>query len=338
MLALLMPEVTVRADVVTFEGLAFPEIEDDSWTHLSFCTPVRWIQDGWLFQVVDFDCNPPPHGDYDAYNRSLADFVGMEQFFIEFRMQTDGDQSEIPFGSPAGLAAGGFSVVSYDFFISRDLVRFQRDDFQVTVFVEIEPNSFHTYRVELYGADQYFIYIDGEVINSGVPGGPFPDNEKNVIGWLARASYLPNTTQWDYVRLGTLPQNSSGDFQSDGEVGPDDLYYFQECFSTPAGSWAGCAWADMDFDGGVDCDDWALFLAAWTDPADPPPLPPCDNPADLDGDGDVDAADLAQLLAAWGPCRQPCTPGDPAQTCPTDFDGDCTVNAADLAELLSNWG
>ena len=325
--------VTVRGDVVTFEAVDFPEIEDDSWTRLPFCTPVRWVQDGFLLQEVDFDCNPPPHGDQDSYSRSLADFVGEEEFFIEFRMQTDGDQSELPFGAPAGLAVGGFSAVAYHFTISRDLVRFQRDfDSQVTVFVEIEPNSFHTYRIELHGGDQYFIYIDGEIINSGVPGGPFPDHEKNVIAWLARAAHLPNITQWDYVRLGTTPQNSSGDFNTDSAVDFYDLYYFQECLTTEAGGWAGCTWADMDFSGGVDCTDWELFLEAWTDPADPPGMAECAIPPDFDGNGQVGAFDLAILLGSWGPCPEP-----PAN-CPADLDDSGFVNAFDLAMLLGSWG
>ena len=333
MLVLLMAAALVRADVVTFEGVDFPEIEDDSWEHLPFCAPARWIRDGFLMQELDFDCNPPPYGDWDAYSRSLADFVGEQEFFIEFRMQTDGDQSEIPFGSPAGLAAGGFSAVAYHFTISRDLVRFGRDHFQETVYVEIEPNSFHTYRVELYGAAQYFIYIDGEIIMSGVPGGAYPNHEKNVLPWLGSASYLPNMTQWDYVRLGTTPQNFSGDFNSDGQVDFYDLYYFQECLTTEAGGWAGCVWADMDFSGATDCDDWVLFLKAWTDPADPPAMPGCDcAPPDLDCNGSVGPFDLALLLGNWGLCPEP-----PAN-CPADLDGDGIVNAFDLAILLGSLG
>ena len=59
---------------------------------------------------------------------------------------------------------------------------------------------------------------------------------------------------------------------------------------------------------------------------------------DLTGDGAVNAIDIAQLLGAWGPCDEPCTPGDPADTCPADFTGDCLVAAFDLANLLGNWG
>ncbi len=328
----IMAAEIAHGGVVTFEGLAFPEIEDDSWVPTPQCEPDRWIEDGWLLQHVELGCWPPPGGDQDRYVRSLADFIGEEEFFIEFRMFTDGESSEIPGVAPSSLVAGGFSVASYDFVISRDLVRFQRDAFVVTVFVEIEPNISHTYRIELYGGDLYFIYIDGEVIDSGVPGGPFPDHEKNVIAWRALAWFLPNTTQWDYVRLGTIPQDGSGDFNTDGEIDFDDLYFFQECLSGPQGSWPGCAWSDMDGDVDVDCDDWSGFVNAWTDPADPPCMPTCDcDPADLNGDGAVGPFDLAILLGAWGPCPD-------EAPCPPDFNGDGIVNAPDLAQLLGSWG
>lgn len=63
---------------------------------------------------------------------------------------------------------------------------------------------------------------------------------------------------------------------------------------------------------------------------------PC--PGNLNDDSTVGAADLAFLLGAWGPCPDPCTPGDPDDTCDEDFDGDCAVGAADLATLLGAWG
>ncbi len=62
------------------------------------------------------------------------------------------------------------------------------------------------------------------------------------------------------------------------------------------------------------------------------------NPADLDANGMVGPFDLALLLGNWGPCPDPCTPGDPAQTCPADLNGDCQVEAFDLAILLGSWG
>lgn len=60
--------------------------------------------------------------------------------------------------------------------------------------------------------------------------------------------------------------------------------------------------------------------------------------ADLNADCEIEAADLAMLLGAWGPCPEPCTPGEPDETCPADLDGDCEVEAFDLALLLGAWG
>ena len=112
----------------------------------------------------------------------------------------------------------------------------------------------------------------------------------------------------------------------------DDLPYFQECLTTDAGGWPGCEWADMNFDGQTNCDDWALFLAAWSDPADPPGMPECAVPPDFDGDGQVGAFDLAILLGSWGLCP------DPPGACAPDLDGDGLVGPFDLAILLGNWG
>jgi hypothetical protein len=205
-----------------------------------------------------------------------------------------------------------------------------RDNTLPIVFVDIEPGVPHTHRLELRGDESYTWYIDGEIVDSGIPEGSFPTFNPNV-NLRAKASWLPNSTRWNYVRWGTIPEYE-GDFNSDGQVDFYDLYFFQECLTTEAGGWRGCAWADMNFDGDTDCDDWTLFLKAWTDPADPPGIPECDcAPADLDCSGSVNAFDLAILLGNWGPCPDP-------DDCPADIDGDGFVNAFDLAILLGNWG
>ncbi|MCH8880777.1 MAG: hypothetical protein IID34_12965, partial [Planctomycetes bacterium] len=247
-------------------------------------------------------------------------------------METDADQSEIPWGGCGRLSAWSNGPVNYVFFIASDLVKLNRDNTLPIIFVEIEPGIPHTYRLELYGADLYVWYIDGEVVDSGLPEGAYPSFNPNM-NFGAKASWLPNTTQWDYIRYGTIASASSGDFDSDEEVDFYDFYFFQECLLPPAGFWPGCAWADMDADGDTDCDDWALFLDAWTDPADPPGVPECDcAPPDLDCNGSVGPFDLALLLGNWGPCP------DPPANCPADLDFDGFVNAFDLAMLLGSWG
>lgn len=320
---------TVIGDVVTYEGTSFPEEADKSWEYTPSCDPERWIEDGWLFQNVGVGCGGPPEGDKDRYIRSLADFVGEEQFFIEWRMQTDGESSEITGVAPASMVAGGFFTVAYHFTISRDLVRFQRDAFVVTVFVDIDPEVPHTYRLEQYGAAEYIVYVDGEVIDAGIPGHAYPNDQNDVMAWRAKSWFLENNIKWDYVRLGTIPQDGSGDFNSDGEVNDDDFYFFQECITDPdAGSWRGCSWADFDFDGDVDCDDWQQFQLAWTDPGNPPCLSLCECCADLNADGAVDVSDLLDLLAVWGTC----------QDCQADLDSDGSVGVVDLLQLIGAWG
>ncbi len=63
---------------------------------------------------------------------------------------------------------------------------------------------------------------------------------------------------------------------------------------------------------------------------------PC--PGNLNDDDEVGPFDLALVLGAWGQCPDPCTPGDPEDTCAPDFDGNCAVEAFDLAIVLGSWG
>jgi len=69
---------------------------------------------------------------------------------------------------------------------------------------------------------------------------------------------LESTTRWDYIRYGTIPDDASGDFDSDGDVDADDAYFFVDCLLGPGSLWPGCAWADMNADG----DDVQAFVDA----------------------------------------------------------------------------
>ncbi len=136
------------------------------------------------------------------------------------------------------------------------------------MFVDIEPDVFHTQRLELYGASLYIWYIDGQIVDSGIPEGPYPFFFP-VLVWGANPWFFENTTEWDYVRYGTIPNNASGDFNGDALITLADFYFFDECY---AGSGPnvdvgpGCRWADMDQDGDVDFQDFARFQRAFTDP------------------------------------------------------------------------
>ncbi|MHC4063646.1 MAG: hypothetical protein ACYSUI_03990 [Planctomycetota bacterium] len=253
------------ADVVAFEASSFPEQE--GWSRITYCTPERSIQDGWLHQAVEpGQCGSPPGGDRDLYARSIADFDGAPTFFVEWRIEADGDRSELPWGAPAVLSAWSQGPVTYWFAIARDQVEFVQDDFVVVLYVDLEPGLPHTLRLELYGARLYVWYIDTEIVHSDVPGALYPSYTPSIT-WGAQSAYLESNVKWDYIRYGTIPEPGSGDYDSDGTVDLDDLYFFQECLSnggpeTDAGP--GCRFADFDDDTDVDLDDYAAFAAAFT--------------------------------------------------------------------------
>ncbi|MCH8852298.1 MAG: hypothetical protein IID41_06545 [Planctomycetes bacterium] len=332
LLVVVLHPTLVSAQVVSYEAASLPE--DDGWEIFQlYCDPTVWTEDGWLFHDVQMcEDADPPEGQVAAYDRSVADFMGADTFFVEWVVETTADRSEIPFGGGAALSAWSFGGVNYVFFIARDQAKLNRDNTLPIIFVDIDPGVPHHYRLALFGSALYVWYLDGELVDSGVPEGPYPSVNPN-INLSAKARDLPNVTKWDYVRYGTIPADGSADFDSDDQVDAADLYFFQECLTTEAGGWAGCAWADMDGSGDVDCTDWALFVKAWSAPDSAPCLPTCGdcNPADFNHDGQVGPFDLATLLAAWGPCVD-------CEDCPPDLHGDCEVGPADLAMLLGSWG
>jgi len=283
---LLLIATTVRSDVFSYESTSFPE--DAGWEVVSqFCDPETWLLDGWYFQLVAPGCGGPPGGDQDEYTRSIEEYEGTPEFFIEWRVSTDGDASEINGSAPAVLAAGGHGAVLYHFTIARDQVRFLRDTLLPILWIDIEPGIPHTYRLELYGEELYVWYIDGQVVDAGVPEGAYPSSTPS-ISWRAKSWYLPSTTRWDYIRYGTIPQPGSGDFDSDGDVDLTDYYFFHDCLTGPlstdnaepatgepqldtgsgsaGASFPGCTWADFDADRDVDFHDFGAFQAAFTGP------------------------------------------------------------------------
>lgn len=312
--------------IVSYEAAAFPET--DGWIHYQVeFQAERFIEDGWLFQVAEI----LEYHESDTYYRSLAEFTGSDTFFVEWVTGSNGPSEAIPWVAPVVLTAYGTLNIIYHFTIADDLVRLILlvGDPGMDVWVEIGPGV-HTYRLELYGTNQILWFIDGELVYAGVPQGPYPTSDSEM-GFRCTGAIEGGETvcSWDYIRYGTIPIPASGDFDSGGQVDSFDFYFLQECLTSPSGSWVGCAWADMDFDGDTDCDDWTLFVAAWTDPADPPIVVECMCAmADLNETNAVDAADLALLLGAWGP-----NPSHPA-----DLNNDGSVNASDLALLLGAWG
>ncbi len=65
------------AQVVSYEGTAFPEETGDGWIHLDTLFPAeRWVEAGWLFQgPIVLQC-PPECTTRDFYRRELEDQAG----------------------------------------------------------------------------------------------------------------------------------------------------------------------------------------------------------------------------------------------------------------------
>ena len=199
-----------HASVFSYECGSFPG--EAGWEAINELGE-QWIEDGCLFQHVQlFDGVPPPGGQQFDYGRSLGEFLNEHQFFIEWRMQTNGARSEIVGTAPAAMVLGGLTGVNYHFTIARDQVRFIRDNDLPILFADIEPEIFHTYRLELFGDELYAWYIDGQVIDSGVPEGAYLTSDSNNVKWRAKSWYLDSTTQWDYIRFGTIPEPGTGLF------------------------------------------------------------------------------------------------------------------------------
>jgi len=257
--------VPAHAQVVSSEFFSDPVSE--GWPLFNQYCAETWLEEGWYYQRFDpKTCPTGTNGAQDAYVRPITDFNGESEFFLEFRVQTDGDRSEIPRGAPALLALGNFAGVNYHITVARDLVKFLRDVRLPIWFFEIDLGLPHTFRVELY-ADWYVFYIDGEIADDGVPEGPFPAHDSRIT-WLGRSWELPADNAWDYIRFGVLPLDGSGDFDSDGVVTLDDFYFFHECLTNERlginggpgmDAGPGCRFADFNHDSSTDLSDFATF-------------------------------------------------------------------------------
>ncbi len=257
-----------------FSSEFFSDPVSEGWDlSVQYCSPETWNDQGWYHQQLDLDaCPPGPGGGADVYRRSLEPLNGTTQFFAEFRLQTDGQRSEIPGGAPALLAMGNNGGVLYHITVARDLVKFLRDvDLPIWI-IEIEAGVPHTYRIELY-PNRFAFYIDAYLIDEGVPEGPFPAHESS-ISWRGRSWYLPCENAWDYIRYGVIPADASGDYDSDGAVTQDDFYFFHECLTNDRpgihggadnDAGPGCRFADFDSDADTDLLDFAEFQNAFNE-------------------------------------------------------------------------
>ena len=188
--------VAVRANPDSYEGDVFPE--DVGWERVFFTEIDRSLDNGWF---VDFA------NETDAYRRPLADFAGAPAFFIEWRVETDAPNSILDSGgTPVVFSAGGPGAF-YHTTITDARVQLFRDTSFPLVFVDIDPGVAHTYRLELYGDQTYAWYIDGELVDFGVPQATYPRDDSVLIWGVTRQDF-DSTTRWDYVRFGTIGPGS----------------------------------------------------------------------------------------------------------------------------------
>jgi len=268
----LVPGVYLYAAIVSYEGNSFPD-EVGWYVGQNWCNTEEWVDAGRFYQDVEFcEGYDPPEGQQSSYRRSLADFIGADRFFVEWRVQTTGDRSELPFTAPAAFVVYNGGSVSYHFTIADNQLRFIRDNRLPVLYPEITPGFAHTYRLELYDDVLYALYIDGDVVDAGVPEGPYPSVEPEVI-FRAKAQFVESTTIWDYIRWGDIPVDGSGDFDNDGDRDLFDFYFVHECLTNRRPginggpdeySGPGCRFADFDDDTDVDLRDFALFQNSFT--------------------------------------------------------------------------
>jgi hypothetical protein len=230
----------------------------------NWCDPLEWVDSGKFVQQVELCPGyPPPGGQQSSFIRSLEEFVGVDPFFLEWRMETNGDQSELLWGGPADISVWSYGGVNYRFSISGDQADMTRDNTLPIPVANYEPGV-HTFRLELFDSTLYVWYVDGDIIDQGQPEGAFPSFTP-AITFRTKAAFLPNTTVWDYIRYGRMPDDGSGDFDSDGDLDDEDLYFVQECAGMPGeDAGPGCRFADFDGDSDVDLVDLAQFQAGFT--------------------------------------------------------------------------
>jgi len=255
------------AQVLTYEGdSVFPEDANPSWERVGTFDATRWLSDGMLWIDVDLGVwAPPPGGEQDAYRREIPEFQGVA-FFVEWRCRSNAPNSEIQGTGGSVINSAGSGGVSFHFTITEDMVRFWRSNFLPILYFTISPDRLHTYRVETIGAESYKAFLDGELVDSGTPPAAFPNPSARII-WGAKMWNTPSINEWDYVRYGRIPQDGSGDFDSDGGVGLEDYYFFAECLGNtgPAlDAGPGCRFADIDADTDVDLADFAAFQTAFS--------------------------------------------------------------------------
>jgi len=248
-----------RAQVIIYEGNTFPEAL--GWERISGGPFERRLEDGSL--ILSF--TEPAQ---DFYRKDIGGISSLvDRYFIEWRAETDNPEWLIEeWQTPVAVASGGRTGVLYHTVMTESAVAFLRDISIPRVIVPISFDEPHTYRVEVF-PNEYFWYIDGALMDNGIPEGPYPDEDASIT-WGARWNDIDSTTRYDFVRMGRIPDDASGDYDSDEAVMLIDHYFVVDCltkdgpgiFGGPGeNAGPGCRFADFDADADVDLLDFAEF-------------------------------------------------------------------------------
>ena len=239
----------------------------------------RRVENGWYIQTLSVANGGSQsffEGDIDVFERE-------PEFFVEWRAINDGPARLVEVGDiTASMSAYGQADSWYRTTFGDSAAALFRDPFLPFVVADTSPGVPHIYRLEVY-MDEYLWYIDGVVADSGVPEGPYPDANAGLSWGTRRNDVESATTAWDYIRVGCIPDDASGDFDNDNRVDEIDRPFVIECigrdgpgiFGGPEqNAGPGCRFTDFDLDGDVDLWDIAEFQNEYEEfPCEPPFCP-----------------------------------------------------------------
>jgi hypothetical protein len=200
-LLLTVSTAMAEGQVVVYDGSVMPEF--DGWQREGTFDCDRSIEDGWFHQFCELGEWEEPIGETDVYRKSLAGFAGVEDFFVEWVVETDIPASILEVsGVGTNLTIGGNSPAFYHTTITDERVQLARSTSIPLVFVDIEPGVPHKYRIELTPSSFKWL-IDDEVVHSGTPLAPFPTDASYLV-WGSRHYLFDNNSGWDYVKYGVI--------------------------------------------------------------------------------------------------------------------------------------
>src|SRR5262245_20719827 len=108
LVGLILPSIA-GAQFVSFEGDYFPENAAPAWIRIGSMDAQRWLDNGLLCPHLVLGAgNPGPYGQFDAYQRAIAEFTGSPSYFVTWREGTDCPRADIG-GQPGGLIATSYT-------------------------------------------------------------------------------------------------------------------------------------------------------------------------------------------------------------------------------------